>query len=132
MTIYEYIASNNPVQAERVIRRFGYESMEGSNLGDNLREVVAQEGEDAFRAVLEMHPDRDVIMEVFTPKEEKESCGCPKGKCSCHRKQEFMNADGWANAAAQERTAAQVSASQANTFLMAAALILAVAIIVKK
>jgi hypothetical protein len=43
-----------------------------------------------------------------------------------------MNADGWASAAAQERTAAQVSASQTNTFLMAAALILAVAIIVKK
>lgn len=130
MTIYEYIAANNPVQAERTIRRFGYESVRGSNLGDNLREVVAQEGEDAFRAVLDLHPDREVIVEVFAPKEEKESCGCTKGKCTC-RKNDYMNADG-ANNSAQETTAAQVSAAQANTFLMAAALILAVAIIVKK
>lgn len=42
-----------------------------------------------------------------------------------------MNADG-ANNMAKETTAAQVSAAQTNTFLMAAALILAVAIIVKK
>ena len=132
MTIYEYIAANNPTQAERIIRRFGYESERGSNLGDNLREVVAHEGEDALRAVLDIHHDREILVEVFAPKEEKESCGCPKGKCSCKPKQEYMNADGWASAAAQERTAAQVSASQTNTFLMAAALILAVAIIVKK
>jgi|VirMetMinimDraft_7_1064189.scaffolds.fasta_scaffold21956_4 hypothetical protein len=132
MTIYEYIAVNNPTQAERLIRRFGYESLRGSDLGDNLREVVAQEGEEALRAVLELHPDRDILVEVFAAKEEKESCGCSKGKCSCKPRQEYMNADGWASAAAQERTAAQVSASQTNTFLMAAALILAVAIIVKK
>ena len=49
MTIYEYIAVNNPTQAERLIRRFGYESLRGSDLGDNLREVVAQEGEEALR-----------------------------------------------------------------------------------
>ena len=42
-----------------------------------------------------------------------------------------MNADG-ANNVTQDRSAAQVSAAQTNTFLMAAALILAVAIIVKK
>jgi len=131
MTIYEYIAANNPSQVERIISRFGYESTQGSNLADNLREVVANEGEDALRAVLEVHPDREILVEVFAPKEEKKSCGCPKGNCSCKRKQEYMNADGWASAAAQERTAAQVSAGQTNTFLMAAALILAVAIIVK-
>jgi len=130
MTIYEYIAANNPVQSERIIRRFGYESLQGSHIGDNLREVVAQEGEEAFRAVLDLHPDRDVLVEVYAPKEEKESCGCSKGKCSC-RKNDYMNADG-ANNMAKETTAAQVSAAQTNTFLMAAALILAVAIIVKK
>ena len=130
MTIYEYIAANNPVQSERIIRRFGYESLQGSHIGDNLREVVAQEGEEAFRAVLDLHPDRDVLVEVYAPKEEKESRGCTKGKCSC-RKNDYMNADG-ANNMAKETTAAQVSAAQTNTFLMAAALILAVAIIVKK
>ena len=130
MTIYEYIAANNPVQSERIIRRFGYESLRASNLGDNLREVVAQEGEEAFLEVLELHPDRDLLVEVYAPKEEKESCGCTKGKCSC-RKNDYMNADG-ANNVAEDKSAAQISASQTNTFLMAAALILAVAIIVKK
>jgi hypothetical protein len=110
MTIYEYIAANNPVQSERIIRRFGYESLRASNLGDNLREVVAQEGEEAFREVLELHPDRDLLVEVYAPKEEKESCGCTKGKCSC-RKNDYMNADG-ANNVTQDRSAAQVSAAQ--------------------
>ena len=65
MTIYEYIARNNPTGAKRVIESFGYVVTQPKKMGDNLRMLVAQEGEPALKAVVDLHPDKDLILEVF-------------------------------------------------------------------
>ena len=65
MTIYEYIARNNPMGAKRVIESFGYVVTQPKKMGDNLRMLVAQEGEPALKAVVDLHPDKDLILEVF-------------------------------------------------------------------
>jgi hypothetical protein len=130
MTIYDYVAGTNPSESTRIINSFGYSVSDNRDMGANLRHLVAQEGEPALKAVLNAHPDKDVILEAFSvPKmEPQESCSCNGKKCSCKR-------DDYANASGSESagiTQASLSAHQTNVFLFAAALILAVAIITKK
>jgi hypothetical protein len=129
MTIYDYVAGTNPSEATRIINSFGYSVSDNRDMGANLRSLVANEGEPALKAVLSAHPDKNVLLEVFsTPSvEPQESCKCKGKGCSCKR-------DDYANASGSEGgiTQASMSAHQTNVFLFAAALILAVAIITKK
>jgi hypothetical protein len=129
MTIYDYVAGTNPSEATRIINSFGYSVSDNRDMGANLRYLVANEGEPALKAVLGAHPDKNVLLEVFsTPSVEPQgSCNCKGKGCSCRR-------DDYANASGSEGgiTQASMSAHQTNVFLFAAALILAVAIITKK
>lgn len=129
MTIYDYVAGTNPSEATRIINSFGYSVSDNRDMGANLRYLVANEGEPALKAVLNAHPDKNVLLEVFsTPSmEPQEKCTCKGKGCSCKR-------DDYANASGSEGgiTQASMSAHQTNVFLFAAALILAVAIITKK
>ena len=129
MTIYDYIANSNPSASSRIINSFGYSVSDPSDMSSNLRYLVTQEGEPALKAILDAHPDKDIIIETFgTPKMEPQtSCNCKGRNCSCGRG-DFANASGSENGITQ----ASMSAHQTNVFLFAAALILAVAIITKK
>lgn len=130
MTIYDYVAQSNPQASANLIRSFGYDMYSGSNLADNLRELVAQNGESALVAVLDIHPDKDVIIEAFSKKDDTLGCGCKKGACKCKR-EGFLNASG-AEETARAEMAHHTSTQQSNTFILVAALLLSVAIITKK
>jgi hypothetical protein len=86
MNLYEYIAKTNPSGSKKVIQEFGYRVVDGRRMGDNLRMLVAEQGEPALRAIAQLHPDKDLILEVFAPK---------GGDCGCNKKGEsFLGADG--------------------------------------
>jgi hypothetical protein len=129
MTIYDYIANSSPSESSRIINSFGYSVSDPASMSSNLRYLVTQEGEPALKAILDAHPDKDIILEAFgAPKVEPQmSCNCKGRNCSCGRG-DYANASGSENGITQ----ASMSAHQTNVFLFAAALILAVAIITKK
>jgi hypothetical protein len=115
-----------------VIQQFGYRITDNRKMGDNLRMLVAQEGEPALREIAKLHPDRDLILEVFNePKEEK--------SCSCKNKSEnFLGADSTLSSAvlANNQQLNQASdstklAMQTNTMLFLATSLIIVAFIVK-
>lgn len=70
MDLYHYIAEGNPDGAFFVCRKYGYagdiQSVE--ELAFTCRRMVASEGESAFLDLLKYHPDKDVIVEVFSEK----------------------------------------------------------------
>ena len=129
MNFYEYIAKANPVGAKSVIQQFGYRVVDGRRMGENLRMLVAQEGEPALRAIAELHPDKDLILDVFAPK--KEDCGCKKGES-------FLGADATLTSAVLNNNQQQVQsdstklALQTNAMLIVATIIIASAIIVTR
>jgi hypothetical protein len=131
MNFYEYIAKTNPRGAKKVINEFGYRVVDGRRMGENLRMLVAQEGEPALRAIAEMHPDKELLLEVFAPKD---------GECGCKKKGEsFMGADGVLSSAVlsnnqqqQVQSDSTKLAMQTNAMLIAATIIIAAAIIVNK
>lgn len=128
MDVYSYVASANPAQATNIINSFGYQVTNKRDMGANLRTLVANEGEPALRAVLSAHPDKDILLEISEPIKglnSKLHCDCK----SCRKMRDnYLNASG----REENQSEAARSASQTNTFLLAAAMILAVAIISKK
>lgn len=130
MNFYEYIAKTNPSGSKKVINEFGYRVVDGRRMGENLRMLVAQEGEPALRAIAEMHPDKELLLEVFAPKD---------GDCGCKKKGEsFLGADGVLSSAVLSNNQQQAQsdstklAMQTNAMLIAATIIIAAAIIVSK
>jgi hypothetical protein len=129
MNFYEYIAKTNPMGAKSVIQQFGYRVVDGRRMGDNLRMLVAQEGEPALRAIAELHPDKDLILEVFAPKD---------GDCGCKKSESFLGADATLTSAVLGNNQQQMQsdstklAMQTNAMLIAATIIIAAAIIVSK
>ena len=67
MNFYEYIAKSNPYGAKAVINQFGYQVVDPRRMGDNLRMLVAQEGEPALKAIADIHPDKDLFVELYLP-----------------------------------------------------------------
>ena len=135
MTIYEYIARNNPTGAKRVIESFGYVVTQPKKMGDNLRMLVAQEGEPALREIAKLHPDRDLILEVFNEPKEEKPCTCKDKK----KEENFYGADATLSSAVLANNQQQNNASdstklamQTNAMIIGATIIIAVALIVNK
>ncbi len=152
MSDYHDIANRNPQGAVAVISSFGYDIQDRSNLGRSLNELIAQEGEPALRKVMEIHPDKDIILELFSPKvipTEKKECSCS----SCSKKQEdryderrieryenYMNASGniapVSNPPATNTTtntsSSNILAHQTNAILVVASLFIATVLILKR
>lgn len=141
MSDYNDIATRNPQGAVAVISSFGYEITDRSNLGQSLNELIAQEGEPALRKVMEIHPDKDIILELFskeTSVPEKKECGCS----SCSKKHEarheekyehYMNASGSGVAVSSPPSASNsnILAHQTNAILVVASLFIATVLILK-
>lgn len=123
LNVYEYVAHSNPFMAKKIIESFDYR-VTSRDMGSNLRTLVANEGEPALKAILDQHPDKDIILEVFgnSNKEQK--------KCSCSKTNSDDNYVKYMYASGQSES--KTLGMQTNTMLLASALILAVAIIAKK
>ena len=130
MDIYTYIAASNPYQAKSILHKYGYSAKDvrtEKDLGNCLKTLVAYEGEDAFNDILESHPDKNVIMEKFSVQTDSEKnfgggCGCGCNKCKSD-----INYSNFIGLEKMSKSAKEVS-----TYIFAAALLLAAAIIVKK
>lgn len=125
--IYQYIAENDQNGCKMIANQYGYSLADvqtADDMADVLEDLVAREGETAFYQVLDMHPDKQVILEVYgkremsnaaQPQQAAAPCGC-KDKAAKHGS---MLNQGF-------------TMQQGNLFLIAAALLLSVAIITRK
>lgn len=65
MTVYHYIAEVNPDAAYEVCKRNGFGDIySNQELGDTLQ-VIAAQGEDGLKDALSVHPDKDVLIEIY-------------------------------------------------------------------
>ncbi len=120
--VYDYIAQSNPALATRVLSDFNYVRTKNSQgLGNDLRVLVSKEGEPALEAIMQIHPDKEIIIDLFSPTKPKAK------KCTTCASNAYSNASGPSGGV----SGANALSAQGNTFILAAALMLAVAIIVK-
>jgi hypothetical protein len=69
MNVYLYIAESNPDDAYQICQKYGYFDLRTINdLSDCLRLIVAQNGESAFNEIMQLHPDRQVIIDEVVDK----------------------------------------------------------------
>jgi hypothetical protein len=138
--MYEYVAYNNPQGALALLNSYGLRIRDQRNLGASLRKLVAQEGEPALRKIAELHPDKELLMDVYSNADGGCGCGCG-GKKSMGRElmSDFLGADAVlssanVNANAQIHSASESSklGMQTNAFLIVATMIIALAIITRK
>lgn len=121
MNVYEYVAESNPQGAEQIMNSFNYDAIDSPDMG--LSQLVDKVGESALIKVMENHPDKDIILEIFSKKDDssKGTCGCD----SCRNKNRhdnehlnYLNATG-GSAVAPAPAPANDSNSMANTHLLA-------------
>jgi hypothetical protein len=131
MDIYTYVAESNPYQAKAILHKYGYSVRNAktkSDIGQCLKDLVLYEGEDALRDIIDSHPDKGIILELYQPKEKineckGDSCGCAK----CISKElQYMNFNG------KDEEKSGRSIREVSIFILASALLLASAIIVKR
>jgi hypothetical protein len=132
MNVYDYIANVNPDAANSVCKKYGYYQIENlEELAWCLRQIVADNGEESLKKIMELHPEKEVILELFEvkpePKKEEVSStpiimmnadGNNNKDCGCNMK----NADG----------ASTGVASQTNMIILVAAMIVSISIISMK
>lgn len=122
--MYDYVAMSNPREAKSLIESFGYRVTNPRTMGANLRMLVSQEGESALKAIAQMHPDKEFILEA---------CGASS------KRESFMGVDGLINGTTTNSNQNQQDANdstklayQTNAMMIVVALIIASAIIVNQ
>lgn len=126
MNVYDYVAVSNPTASKDIINSFGYQIKRKSNMGSNLKHLVAVEGEPALKMILENHPDKDVLLEIYgTPKGTHVNCGCDSCK-EGRIVEKFLNANG------NGVTDAKKAENNFSLVFLAGVLALSIAIISKK
>lgn len=126
MELFTYLAysEKNLEQVINFCNKFGYYPKNEEELASCLQNIVAVEGESAFKELMELHPDKEVILELFEKKVEDKPMERERSRdCSC-----MMNADGGATI----QNPSHSLASQTNTIILVSALIVAIAIISMK
>lgn len=131
MSVYKYVAQSNPHGAVAIINSFGYDVTDNRDLGQSLTELVANEGEPALKKVMENHPDKDIILEMFSNgATEKKDCNCSKCK-EKHNNEYFSNATGKETVKSSAPNESNSLAHQTNVILVVSALFIATALIIK-
>lgn len=123
MDVYTYLAENNPAMARGIIESFGYEHANTPDMG--LSQLVAKVGEPALKRVMENHPDKEVILELFST-----DCNC---KSNNNNREMFLNANGGGEVVKEkENTSSSMIAQQTNAMILVSALFIFTALIIKK
>jgi hypothetical protein len=125
MDLYNYVAGSNPIGSQGIINSFGYKVVNKNDMGGNLKSLVAKEGEDALKMVMDNHPDKEIILEMYSSSAENDSSGCDKCKES-KIIEKFLNANG------TEQSEAKKSDTNFSLVFIAGVLALSFAIISKK
>lgn len=125
MDVYKYVAENNPMVTQGIIESFGYEHANTPDMG--LSQLVAKVGEPALKKVMENHPDKDIIIEMFS--ETKTSiCSCG---CGSKKQEGFLNADG-NYPKEKDNSSSNMIAQQTNAMILVSALFIFTALMIKK
>jgi len=143
MNIYTYVANSNPSMAKAICHKYGYKIsgvQSKDDLGVCLEQLVAKEGEIALVDIVNNHPDKDLIIEITernkpTPQENSLSySGNQNYQIRENNRQyaDFMNFMGEEIKSKETHSVSNTIASQTNTFLLASAFLLGVAIISRK
>jgi hypothetical protein len=124
MSVYNHIAESNPNQAADFCLNNGYQPTDIESIAIYMETIVAQKGESAFKNVMELHPEKEVILELFQQKENNTNRNIdniveikPPVMLSTSTSN-MMNATGTAG-----------TSQQTNTYILVAALIVSIAII---
>lgn len=136
MTVYQYVAQSNPDAANQLCNKYGYfEIADLDELSYLLQMIVAQGNEQQLKDVMELHPDKEVIVELFQLKSVPESLFQElkkeavhvheKGGCSCNKK----NINGDATLVTPTVSAPSFLVNQTNAYILGAALIVSIAIL---
>jgi hypothetical protein len=139
--LYNYVAANSPGSAKAVLDKFGYDASQVDTvevLGAGLATMVKENGEDALKAVLSIHPDREVLTQEFTTtaaaapaSNGKSGCGCGGCKGASSALESYLSKVG-APASSNNNAGGLMNVQHGNMLLIGGILILAVAIIVTK
>jgi hypothetical protein len=121
MNLYQRVALANPQGARNVIKSYGYE-IRTNNLPNALRMLVSAEGEPALRSIVDIHPDKDLILECYQKEEKKEDCKCKDGHSNMDA--HFYNAAGTI-------TEAQKQSELTKTFLIVSTVLILGSLIIK-
>lgn len=124
MDVYKYVAESNPIVAQGIVESFGYEHANTPDMG--LSQVVAKVGEPALKKILDNHPDKDVILEMFS---DSKNANC---SCSQRRQERFLNADGSDYPKEKDNTSSNIVAQQTNVMILVSALFIFTALMIKK
>ena len=66
MSVYKYIAELNPDQANQFCVQQGIPDASNTDeLANNLVSIVAQNGELALKKIMQLHPDKEIILDMF-------------------------------------------------------------------
>lgn len=112
MNVYRYIAENNPNGANDICVKNGLTEADSTEtISYYLESIVAQNGEDSLKEIMNLHPDKEVLLECFQiPKIEEKIVEVQVPK--------VMNADGQSSLA-----------NNTNIYIMMGAIIVSLAII---
>jgi hypothetical protein len=124
MNVYDYVANSNPSQAKSIITSFGYK-VKGKDMGQNLKQLVSLEGEPALKMVMDNHPDKEIILEMFQVENEPMQCEVCKEREMFDR---FLNATGGDNTISD----AKKSENNFNVVFLAGAMLVSFAILSTK
>jgi len=139
MNVYLYIAENKPDEAYEICKKYGYFNINSiEELADALKSIVAEQGQDSLEEILNIHPEKEVILEIFDKKKvidtkpfeevmqsmfdknkpvvEKQDCGCMKS----------------VDATPSTSSAPSAVVNQTNTYILVGALIVSIAILSMK
>lgn len=130
VNIYSYIAATNPYFAKSLAHKYGYEFDKDQRLDSVLQQLVSYEGEPVLTEIIENHPDKDLFLEYFKNKNEKEPKG-EKDKTSMSEISAYMNFTGQL-AAVQQTAENRRLTSETSLMVLAGAILIAFAIITKK
>jgi len=86
MDFFDYIADNDPEGVAAIIQSYGYQCQNvfgPQDLADCARFLVNDEGEDALRKLMSIHPDKEIIAQYSNFDGDsativKASCSTPK------------------------------------------------------
>ena len=118
MTIYKYIAENRPNEAYEICKSYGFFDIQNQQELENCLElVVAQHGEPALEKIIDLHPDKDILIEIYKRANPDKPCDCEK-----------KNMDGSVKPDEKEKPGVNLS-NQTNTYILVGALIVALAVI---
>jgi len=94
ITMFEYIASNNPQGAEAIASSYGYTMSNittPEDIAACLMELVDAEGEPVLRDLASIHPDKDLILENIGSAGASNGGGCGCGFCKQKATQQYTD-----------------------------------------